>query len=58
MTLREWAVRNGQPEEEVAWLSEILRDQPRHHAAHAAFADYFDRAGQPRRTALHRDQSR
>ncbi|HUR53930.1 MAG TPA: hypothetical protein VMZ71_07350 [Gemmataceae bacterium] len=54
MTLWEWAKRNGQPEEEVAWLAEILRDSPKHPAAHAAFADYFDRTGQPRRAALHR----
>jgi tetratricopeptide (TPR) repeat protein len=54
VALWEWAKRNGQPDEEVAWLAEILRVAPKHLAAHAAFADYFDRAGQPRRAALHR----
>ena len=58
LSLWEWAKRNGQPEEEVAWVSEILRVDPKHAAAHAAFADYFDRAGQPRRAAAHRAQGR
>jgi Tfp pilus assembly protein PilF len=54
MSLWEWAKRNGQPAEELAWLSEILRVDPAHRGAHEAFADYFDRTGQPRRAALHR----
>ena len=54
MALWEWSKRNGQPDEEVAWLAEILRAAPRDAAAHAAFADYFDRTGQPQRAALHR----
>jgi len=55
MELWEWSVRNGQTEEGIAWLTEVLRADPRHAQAHAAFADYFDRAGQPRRAALHRE---
>jgi Tfp pilus assembly protein PilF len=54
MDLWEWSVRNGQTEEGVAWLTEILRADPRHARAHAALADYFDRSGQPRRAAQHR----
>lgn len=50
-----WSQRNGQTEEGIAWLTEILRADPKHAQAHAAFADYFERAGQPRRAALHRD---
>jgi tetratricopeptide (TPR) repeat protein len=49
-----WSQRNGQAEEGLAWLTEILRLDPRHAGAHAALADLFDRAGQPRRAALHR----
>jgi len=46
-----WAVRNGEVEEGIAWLTEILRADPDNTAAHLAFGDYFDRAGQPRRAA-------
>jgi tetratricopeptide (TPR) repeat protein len=49
-----WSLRNGQEEEGVAWLVEVLRVDPRHGPAHAAFADHFERADQPRRAALHR----
>jgi tetratricopeptide (TPR) repeat protein len=49
-----WSQRNGEAEAGLVWLTEILRLAPRHAAAHAAFADYFDRASQPRRAALHR----
>ncbi len=52
--LWQWAVRNGQPEEGIAWLAEILRAEPNHAKAHAAFAEHFDRLGQPRRAAQHR----
>jgi tetratricopeptide (TPR) repeat protein len=55
MELWEWSKRNGQTGEGVAWLTEVLRADRRHAGAHAAFADYFDRAGQPRRAAHHRD---
>lgn len=49
-----WSLRNGEADEGVAWLTEILRAAPRHAQARAAFADYFDRSGQPRRAALYR----
>src|SRR5262245_9552983 len=48
MKLWEWSVRNGQIAEGVAWLTEVLQVDPGHAAAHAAFADYFNRTGQPR----------
>ena len=54
LELWRWSLRNGQAEEGLSWLWEILRVDPRNAAAHAAVADYFDRAGQPRRAALHR----
>jgi tetratricopeptide (TPR) repeat protein len=49
-----WSVRNGDSEEGLAWLAGVLRINPRYGPAHAALADHFDRAGQPRRAALHR----
>lgn len=55
MELWDWSVRNGQTAEGVAWLAEILRVDPKHRAARAAFAEYFERAGQPRRAREHRD---
>jgi tetratricopeptide (TPR) repeat protein len=45
--------RNGQSEEGFAWLTEILRSDPRHAQAHAAMAEFFARTGQPRRAAQH-----
>jgi tetratricopeptide (TPR) repeat protein len=50
-----WVVsrRNGLMEEGFAWLTEILRTDPRHVQTHAAMADHFFRAGQPRRAAQH-----
>jgi Tfp pilus assembly protein PilF len=50
-----WSLRNGQEEEKLAWLTEILRTDPRHAQAHKALAEYFEQAGQPRRAALHRE---
>ncbi len=49
-----WSLRNGDMEEGLAWLVKVLQIQPWNTAAHTAFADYFERAGQPRRAALHR----
>jgi Tfp pilus assembly protein PilF len=54
--LWQWFERNGQPEEGLSWLSEILRVAPHDPQAHAALADYFDRVGQPKRAAEHRAQ--
>jgi hypothetical protein len=52
--LWQWSRRNGQDEEGLAWLLQLVRLEPKHAAAQAALADYFERAGQPRRAALHR----
>jgi tetratricopeptide (TPR) repeat protein len=52
--LWQWSQRNGQMEEGFAWLTEILRADPKHAGAHAAKADHFERTGQPRRAAQHR----
>lgn len=41
-------------EEKFAWLTEVLRIDPDRAEAHAAMAEYFERAGQPRRAAQHR----
>jgi Tfp pilus assembly protein PilF len=49
-----WSLRNGQAEEGLAWLAALLRLEPHNAQAHAAMADYFERAGQPRRAAQHR----
>jgi tetratricopeptide (TPR) repeat protein len=49
-----WLLRNGQGEMGVRWLLSALRVDPRHGPSHAALADHFQRAGQPRRAALHR----
>jgi type IV pilus assembly protein PilF len=46
--------RTGQTTEGLAWLSEILRLDPRHAGAHRVLAEYFDRVGQPLRAAAHR----
>jgi tetratricopeptide (TPR) repeat protein len=54
LELWQWSLRNGDFEDGLAWLFEILRLYPRHPQAHAALAQYFDHAGQPRRAALHR----
>jgi tetratricopeptide (TPR) repeat protein len=52
--LYQWCRRNGQSDEALALLNEVVRFAPRHAGAHAALADHFERAGQPRRAALHR----
>jgi Tfp pilus assembly protein PilF len=54
MELWEWSVRTGEIEEGRVWLGEILRADPHNARARAALADYFTRAGQPRRAAQHR----
>jgi tetratricopeptide (TPR) repeat protein len=52
--LYQWAVRNGDREESLAWLTEVLRADPNHAAARAAIADHFEKASQPRRSAKYR----
>ena len=54
LDLWRWSERNGQLEEGLSWLTEILRNSPQHAQAQTALADYFDRSGQPRRAAQHR----
>ncbi len=49
-----WTLRNGREAEGVRWLFATLLIDPRHEQTHAALADYFERAGQPRRSAEHR----
>jgi tetratricopeptide (TPR) repeat protein len=49
-----WSLKNGEPEKGIAWLAEILHVAPRHARARAALAEYFERAGQPRRAAGYR----
>jgi tetratricopeptide (TPR) repeat protein len=38
----------------VSALFHVLEQEPRHAQAHAALSDYFERMGQPRRSARHR----
>jgi tetratricopeptide (TPR) repeat protein len=47
-------MRLGRERDGVAGLFVVLEQDPRHGPAHAALADYFERAGQPRRAARHR----
>jgi tetratricopeptide (TPR) repeat protein len=47
-------LRLGRERDGVAGLFVVLEQDPRHGPAHAALADYFERAGQPRRAARHR----
>jgi tetratricopeptide (TPR) repeat protein len=47
-------MRLGRERDGVAALFLVLEQQPRHGPAHAALADYFQRAGQPDRAARHR----
>lgn len=58
LELWDWSLKNGAEAEGLAWLSEILRYKPDHPQANAALADYFDRHGQPRRAAAHRNPTR
>jgi tetratricopeptide (TPR) repeat protein len=49
-----WSQRNGQGDQGIPWLLAVLAVAPEHARAHAALAEYFERASQPRRAALHR----
>jgi tetratricopeptide (TPR) repeat protein len=49
-----WALQNGREQESRRWLFATLLVDPHHELTHAALADYFERAGQPRRSAEHR----
>ncbi len=54
MKLWHWCKQNGQLDDGLTWLTEILRSAPGHVQAQAALADYFDQVEQPRRAAQHR----
>jgi tetratricopeptide (TPR) repeat protein len=49
-----WALHNGREAEGARWLFANLLIDPQHGPTHAALADYFERLGQPRRSADHR----
>ena len=52
--LARWSLQNGREQDGLRWLFRTLLVDPRHGPAHAALADYFQRSGQPRRSAEHR----
>jgi tetratricopeptide (TPR) repeat protein len=52
--LARWSLQNGREQDGLHWLFRTLLVDSRHGAAHAALADYFQRGGQPRRSAEHR----
>jgi tetratricopeptide (TPR) repeat protein len=52
--LAKWAMQNGREQDGVRWLFATLLVDPQHGAAHSAVADYFQRIGQPWRSAEHR----
>jgi tetratricopeptide (TPR) repeat protein len=54
LEIAKWALRNGRETEGIRWLFAALLVEPRHGPTHAALADYFERTGQPRRSAEHR----
>jgi tetratricopeptide (TPR) repeat protein len=49
-----WALHNGREPDGARWLFATLLLDPQHGPTHAALADYFERLGQPRRSAEHR----
>jgi Tfp pilus assembly protein PilF len=49
-----WALHNGRETDGARWLFANLLIDPQHGPTHAALADYFERLGQPRRSAEHR----
>lgn len=51
--LWEWSWKNGLREEGFAWLTEVLKRDPRHVQGHQGMAEYFREAGQPRRADMH-----
>jgi predicted Zn-dependent protease len=48
-------LRNGQQAEGLRWLASALELDPGHVATHQALADYYEQAGDPARSALHRE---
>lgn len=55
--LGRWCLQNGQEQAGVRWLCTGLLADPHHTPCHAALADYFERTGQPRRAAEHRQRA-
>jgi tetratricopeptide (TPR) repeat protein len=52
--LARWSLQNGREHDGIRWLFRTLLVDPRYGPAHAALADYFQRSGQPRRSAEQR----
>jgi tetratricopeptide (TPR) repeat protein len=53
-----WCLQNGQEEAGVRWLfTNLLLVDRDHRPTHAALADHFEQAGQPRRAAEHRQRA-
>jgi tetratricopeptide (TPR) repeat protein len=52
--LARWSLQNGREQDSLRWLFRTLLVDPRHGPAHAVLADYYQRSGQPRRSAEHR----
>ena len=46
-------MRNGQEAEGLRWLASALELDPGHAATHQALGDYYEKAGDPARAALH-----
>jgi tetratricopeptide (TPR) repeat protein len=53
--LGKWCLANGEPQAAMRWLWSALRVDPQHGPTHALLAEHFERAGQPRRAAHHRE---
>ncbi|MCI0682927.1 MAG: tetratricopeptide repeat protein [Gemmataceae bacterium] len=47
-------LRNGQAKQGIDWLERALKLDARHRPTHQALAEYYDKAGQPDRAAVHR----
>jgi Tfp pilus assembly protein PilF len=48
-------LRNGKEPYGLRWLASALVEDPRHAATHRALADYYERSGDRRRAAQHRE---
>jgi Tfp pilus assembly protein PilF len=47
-------LRNGKDQEGLRWLASALVENPRHAATHLALADYYQRSGDSKQAAQHR----
>ncbi len=52
-----WCLHNGQEQAGLRWLCTALLVDPHYGPAHAGLADYFERTGQPKRAAQHRQRA-